>query len=164
MNKKSSRSPARLYGRCHSGDEIEHLLSTEEKICQAISARVPVSEVLSEICIALDCQIGNMVSVISLPGDDPTTVVEVAGNAELFGLHAFCSEGIVTQNDEVLGFLEMYCTVQRSPSAKEFALIERAMCLVATAIQRDIEAKHNIRGFAPEGRSERDSTSSGYLN
>ena len=167
MSKKSSRSPARApryMARCHSGDEIEYLLRTEEQILLAISARAPVSDILNDICIALDCQIGNMVSLISLADDDPTTVVEATRNAVLFGLHAFYSEGIVTGDDEVLGFLEMYCTVPRSPSANEFELIERAKCLIAIAIQCDIEARHNATGFAPETQSGRGNNRTGYLN
>jgi hypothetical protein len=167
MNKKSSHSHARspaYMARCHSGDELEYLLSGEEQILQAISARVPVSDILNEICRALDCEIGNMISLISLLDDDPTTVVEVARNAALFGLHAFCSEGIVAGNDEVIGSLEMYCTVPRSPSAKEVKLIERAKCLVAIAIQRDTEESNNAGGCAPESQSGRENRRPGYLN
>jgi hypothetical protein len=150
----------------HAGDEVQYLLRAEEQILHAISARAPVSEILNEICIALDRQIGNMVSLISLPEDDATTVVEVARNAALFGLYAFCSEGIVAENDEVLGSLEMYCTVPRRPSANEVALIERAKCLVAIAIKRDIDAIHNNRGPASESQSRPEHMGSGpvYLN
>ena len=169
MNKSYSRlrnSSRKRLTRSHSSDEIQYLLRTEEQILQAISARAPVSDILNEICIALDCQIGNMVSLISLPADDAESLVAVAQNAALFGLHAFYSEGIVTENDEVLGSLEMYCSVARIPSANEVELIERAKCLVALAIQRDIEASHNANGFAAEDQLGRQNIRTGpvYLN
>ena len=153
MTKSHSRlrnSSRKHLTRSHSSDEIRYLLRTEEHILQAISARAPISDILNEICVTIDCQIGNMVSLISLPGDDEGSLVDVAQKAALFGLHAFYSEGIVTENNEVLGSLEMYCSVPRIPSANEVELIERAKCLVAIAIQRDIEASHNANGFAPE--------------
>jgi hypothetical protein len=123
-------------------DKIQYSLRAEEQILQAISARAPVPEILNEICNALDCQIGNVVSLISLPGGDASGLATIAMNAALFGLHTFCSEGVVAENDELLGSLEMYCSVPRSPSASEFQLIERAKCLAAIAIKLDNEADH----------------------
>jgi hypothetical protein len=150
-------------GRFHSGDEVQSLLRAEEQILHAIFARAPVSDILDKICIALDCQIGNMISLISLPGDNPESVLEVARNAALFGLHSFYSEGIVADNDEVLGSIEMYCTVPRRPSANEVELIERAKCLVAIAIKRDIDATHNDRSFASESPSGPENMRSGSV-
>jgi hypothetical protein len=95
---------------------------------------------LNEICSALDCQIGGVVSVICLPGDDAGELAATAMSAALFGLHTFWSEGVVAENDELLGSLEMYCSVPRSPSLEEFRLIERAKCLAAIAIKGNKEA------------------------
>jgi hypothetical protein len=161
--RNSSRKPLACS---HSSDEIRYLLRTEEHILRAISARAPISDILNEVCVAIDCQIGNIVSLISLPGDDAESIVDVAQKAALFGLHAFCSEGIVTENNEVLGSLEMYCSVPRIPSANEVELIERAKCLVAIAIQRDLQASRNANGFAPEDQLGRQNTRTGpvYLN
>jgi hypothetical protein len=121
-------------------DKIQYLLNTEEQLLQSISARAPLPQVLNGICIALDGQIGNVVSLISLPGDDAGELAAIAMNAALFGLYTFCSEGVVVENDELLGSLEMYSSVPRSPSANEFQLIERAKCLAAIAIKLDKEA------------------------
>src|SRR5206468_9392721 len=65
-------------------------------------------------------------SLISLPGDDVTDHAAIARIAALFGLHAFCSAGVVAENGELLGSLEMYSCVQRRPSAREFQLIKRS--------------------------------------
>jgi hypothetical protein len=67
-------------------------------------------------------------------------------NAAHFGLHTFCSEGIAAENDEVLGFLEMYSSVPREPTAEEVQLIERAKCLAAIAIKRHNEAGRQDNG------------------
>lgn len=62
----------------------------------------------------------------------------------LFGLYTFCSEGVFGEANELLGFLEMYCSVARTPNASELPMIERARCLAAIAIKRHNEA--NIQG------------------
>ena len=121
-------------------DKPQYLLAAEEQLLQSISARAPLAEVLNGICSALDCQIGNVVSLISLPGDDASDLAASAMNATFFGLYPFCSERVVAENDELIGSLEMYCSVPRSPSASEFQLIERAKCLAAIAIKLGIEA------------------------
>jgi len=149
MNEYHSRSrdgSQILRRRSGSDDTIQYSLRGEEQLLQSISARAPLSEVLGRICTAIDSQIGNMVSLISLPGDDVTDHAAIARIAELFGLHAFCSSGVVAENDEVLGSLEMFCCVPRSPSPREFQLIERATCLAAIAIKRHNEAGHHGYG------------------
>ena len=145
MNKSHSDPrdrPQKRMSPCHSDDKIQYLLSAEERLLQSISTGAPLPEVLNEICNALDCQIGNVVSFISLPRDDASELAEIAINAALFGLYTFCSEGVFAENDELLGSLEMYCSVPRSPSATEFQWIERAKCLAAIAIKLDQEAAH----------------------
>jgi len=118
--------------------KIQYLLSAEEQLLRSISIRAPLPEVLNAICCALDCQIGNVVSLICLPGGDASEVAAIAMNAARFGLHTFCSERVVADNAEPLGSLKIYGTVQRSPSAEEFQFIERAKCLAAIAIKRQM--------------------------
>jgi len=117
-------------------DKIQYLLRAEESLLQSISARAPLAEILNGISSALDRQIGNVVSLVSLPSDDVSELATIAMNAAHFGLHTFSCEYIFAENDELLGSLEMYRTVPRSPSAGEFQLIERAKCLAAIAIKR----------------------------
>ena len=120
--------------------KIGYLLSTEEQLLQSISARAPLPEVLNGICHTLDCQIGGVVSLICLLGDDTGELAAIAMNAALFGLHIFWSEDVVAENDELLGSLKVYCRVRRHPSLEEFRLIERAKCLAAMATKRHNEA------------------------
>jgi hypothetical protein len=121
--------------------KIQFSLRVEEQFVQSISTRAPLPKILNEICIALDCHIGNVVSLISLPGDDPVGLAAMALNAARFGLYAFCSEEIAAENAEPLGYLEMYCSLRRKPSAEEHQFIERAKCLAAIAIKRHHETR-----------------------
>ncbi len=118
-------------------------LRAEEEILRAISVRAPLSELLNRICAALDCQIGNVVSIISLPGEGATALAALAGNARLFGLYIFCSADVVDGSRQPLGSLETYSCVPRRPSLDETQLIERATRLAATAINLHKDARHH---------------------
>jgi hypothetical protein len=128
----------------HAEEKAQYTSGLEEHVLRLISARVPLPKILNEICRVLDCQIGNVVSLISLPVDDAGDLEPIARNAALFGLRTFCSEGVFGASDELLGFLEMYCSVARSPNAGEFQLIERAMCLAAIAIKRHNDVSEEL--------------------
>ena len=133
-----------------SEGRVQYLLGREERILRSIAVRAPVPQILNEICTALDCQIGNMVSLISLPQDDIASTAEIARNAALFGLHIFSSAGIFGECDEELGSLEMYCCTERNPSSPELQLIERAVCLAAIAMGCEMKAGHEGNRRLPE--------------
>ena len=143
MNKHdftSGRKLQRWNAQHDPRERVQYTSSLEEHVFSSISGGAPLPKVLNEICTVLDCQIGNVVSLISLPADDTGDLEAIAKNAALFGLYTFCSEGVFDHSDELLGSLEMYSSVARSPNAGEFQLIERAMCLAAIAIKRHNEA------------------------
>jgi len=126
-----------------SGGEIQYLLRAEEQILQSISGGMPLEEILHKICNALNSDIGNIVSLVSLPNDDATHVATIAQSATLFGLYKFCSARVDDGNDRSLGSLEMYCCVPRRPFLSEVKLMERATCLAALAIKcHDETSKH----------------------
>ena len=162
MNKSSYGSndgPQEGGAHRHSGDGAQYLLKSERQILQLISARAPIAKILNEICYALDCQIGNMVSVVSLPDGDCQETSEIAENAALFGLHIFFTTDIATESGERLGSLEMYSVVSRKPSPRELPLIARAVCLAAIAVQRRansdatncaVQADHLLRRFVAQ--------------
>jgi hypothetical protein len=133
----------------NSEGRIQYVLNAEQKILQSISARAPVPAILNEICCALDCQIVNMVSLVSLPEDESASVGEVARSAALFGLYLFFSVGIFAESGKELGSLEMYCCTPRNASRGEIQLIERAACLAAIAIERDVNAVRKVNGGIP---------------
>jgi hypothetical protein len=122
-----------------SGVDVQYLLRAEERLLQAISGRVPLQELLHRICEALDSEIGNVISLVSLPDDDAVGLAGIARSATLFRLYKFCSASVEDGDGETLGSLEMYCSVARHPFLAEVQLIERATCLAAVAIKRDRE-------------------------
>jgi len=124
----------------HAAGEIQYLLRAEKRLCDAISGRTPLAEMLRQICEALNGEIGNMISLVALPDEDATGLAEIVKTAKLFGLHKFCSADVVGGKNEILGSLEIYCTDPRRPFQRDVALIERAACLAAVAIQRQKEA------------------------
>jgi hypothetical protein len=142
----SGATPQKRNAQPSLDGKTQYLLRAEEELLQAISSHASLPKILNEICSALDFQIGNVVSLITLPGNDPNNLAAIAMNAAHFGLHTFCSEGIAAENDEPLGFLEMYCSVERNPTAEEAQLIERAKCLAAIAIKRHCEASDQDDG------------------
>ena len=123
----------------HAEGRTHYVLKAEERILQLISSRAALPEILNEICNALDCQIGNIVSLISLPEDDESRAIEIAQSADLFGLHMFYSAAILAESGEEVGSLEMFCCVPRGPSHYDSQLIDRAVCLAAIAIERNLE-------------------------
>lgn len=154
----SGARPEKRNAHRRSDDKIQYLLQAEEQLLQSISSHASLPKVLNGICSALDFQIGNVVSLITLPDDDRGELADVAMNAARFGLHTFCSEGVMAENDDLLGFLEMYSSVRRDPTAEEVQLIERAKCLAAIAIEREDEP-----GRQGNWRSEGHRTSHGRL-
>jgi hypothetical protein len=131
----------------------QFLLRAEEEILRAISVRAPLSELLNRICAALDYQIGNVVSLISLPSEDATVLAALAGNAQLFGLYTFCSADVVDGSREPLGSVETYSCLPRRPSLDEFQFIERATRLAATAITLHKHLKRHGIGHMRNSRS-----------
>jgi len=124
----------------NAGAEVQYLLRAEEQLLHSISAGMPLAEILHKICDALNSEMGNMVSLVSLSNGDANFLATIVKSAAIFDLHKFCSAAVVGGNEEVLGSVEMYCCVPRRPSLSEVQLIERATCLAAVAIKRHNEA------------------------
>jgi hypothetical protein len=133
----------------HFEGKVQYLLEAESQILRSIAVRAPVPLILNEICTALDCQIGNMVSLISLPEDDVADTAEIARNAALFGLCIFFSGGIFGEGDEEIASLEMYSCTARDPSSHEIQLIGRAACLAAIAMECDSRPVHSVNPCLP---------------
>jgi hypothetical protein len=142
------RSPVPSRHR-DSGSEVQYLLRAEEQLFHSISARIPLAEILRKICSALNSEMGNMVSLVSLSNDDANFLASIVKSATIFGLHKFCSANVVGGNDELLGSIEMYCCAQRRPFLGEVRLIERATCLAAIAINRHNEVGYGGGGSGP---------------
>jgi GAF domain-containing protein len=94
-----------------------------------------LSAILNALCIAIDVQIGNIVSLILVSDDEEQDFQVIARSADNFGLHTFCSTAILSERDNLLGTLEILCCDPRSPTAHELELIERVVQLAAVAIR-----------------------------
>jgi hypothetical protein len=118
-------------------DGLQYLLAGEEQILQAISADAPLPGILNAICCALDAQIGNVVSLVSVPLEAQPTDAEMGtSNASLFGLYLFHTATILGEKKQVLGLFEIFCSVRRTPSLDDELFIDRALCLAGIAIKR----------------------------
>jgi len=119
-----------------NGDEVRFLLRGEKQILQSIAAGMPLPQLLNRICSALDCEIGNVVSLVSLLDEDAAELDATAKKARHLGLHMFCSIGVIAENGGLIGILEMYSCKPLGPSPQDLELVERAACLAAMAIER----------------------------
>lgn len=140
----------------HFEKSIQYLLTSEPRILQSISARESVPQILNEICNALNFEVPNIVSLITLRELDRANTVDATRSAALFGLHIFFSAGIVAENGETLGSMEMYCCYDRcEPSPRELQIIERAACLAAIAVERGMGARPVDRCVPDDRRARR---------
>ena len=140
-----------------SHEAVPCLLRREEEILNSICAGEALPKLLSRICTALDCEIGNVVSLVSVLGDNALDFVAIAENAKQFGLYTFCSVGVIADNGEPLGILDMYSCKPKLPSPWEWKLIERAGYLAAIAIERENERAPGRNALASEIQLTRES-------
>ena len=146
---RTQRAPTEFPLHRQSSGEKQRALRQESIIHELISMGEPLPVVLNNLCTAVDLQIGNVVSVISLALNlkvDQTdsrmhNLQTVADSARQFGLHVFWSGSIALPGGDLLGSLEVYCRVSRAPTALELQLFDRVMHLAALAIQRHHDQK-----------------------
>jgi hypothetical protein len=116
-------------------ETIQTLQFSEGHVLELISTGAALPDVLDKICIALDVQMGNVVSVVLFLDDDEHFTHTIAQYGAEFGLSVFSCTAILSQSDELLGTFEIYSCFQRGPTRNENMLIERATYLAALAIQ-----------------------------
>jgi GAF domain-containing protein len=135
-----------LLRRQFSGRE-ETLLRGENTFLDLISTAAPLPAVLNRLCAAIDLQIANLVSVITLADDQEHDLLTTTECAVRFGLHAFWSASILLRNAAALGCLEMHCCVSRVPTPFELQVLARVTHLAALAIQRHNDGE-NFEGLS----------------
>lgn len=136
-------------------------LAGEDHLLELISTGAPLPQVFDNLCTSLDGQVGNVASLVFLPDDDEHYLHTVAQSAAHFGFYVFRSTGIFSRSGNLLGTLETYCCLPRTPTPRETRLIERATHIAALAIQRhdreedsgslSLHAKGAMGGKPPEG-------------
>ena len=158
----TKRAPNQFLSHGQSSGKKEDLLHGEKSILELISMGAPLPGVLNRLCGAIDLQIGNVVSVI-LPADGQE-LHTVTRRAVQFGLKVLWSASIPLRNANVLGSLQVYCCVRRSPTPFEVQLIERVTRLAALAIQRH-NGEQEFEKFLRDWTSARRNLNEGvYLN
>ena len=158
----TKRAPNQFLLHRQSSGKKETLLRGEKSILELISMGTPLPEVLNRLCAAIDLQIGNVVSFI-VPADDHE-LHTITHSALQFGLHVFWAASIPLRNEDVLGSLQMYCCVSRSPTPFELQLIERVTHLAALAIQRHNDEEDFERFSKDWTSARRDLNKQVYLN
>jgi hypothetical protein len=113
----------------------------ERQIVELISLGAPLPGILNKLCSAIDLQIGNVVSLISLPDEQESYLCCIAESALRFGLNPFSFTHILSRKKRLVGTLQIYCCDQRRPTPPEFQLIERVIELAAIALQRHKSAQ-----------------------
>jgi hypothetical protein len=130
---KRVKGEFRLGG--HDGD-VRGAAEEEDQILQLISLGAPLPGILNRLCIAIDVQIGNVVSLISLPDGEESYLRSITQSAMELGLDVFSSVGILSRDKRLLGTLQIYGCYSRRPTPHESQLIERAIQLAGIALQR----------------------------
>src|SRR5437588_4767033 len=103
--------------------------------------------------MAIDLQVGNVVSVILLEDDAEHELATISSGAQQCGLHVFWSESIALP-DQDLGSFQMYCCNSRTPTPFELQLIQRVTRLAALAI-RHHNAEQGFERFCAEWKGAR---------
>jgi hypothetical protein len=128
----------------------ETLLRGENGILELISMGAPLSGVLNRLCGAIDLQIANLVSAITLADDHAHDLPTITERAARFGLYVFWSASIPLRDEAPMGWLEMYSCVSRKPALLELQLIERVTHLAVLAIRCH---NHAVDRPKPAGKS-----------
>jgi len=122
-------------------NNVQTLLAGEGQLLEMIFEGAALPQILDRVCIALDVQVGNIVSLVFLPDDEEHALHTIEESAARFGLTAFSCMPILSTEKEFLGTLETYCCFSRTPNPGESVLIERATHLAALAIEHH---NHNM--------------------
>lgn len=135
-------APRQFYLQLHSSDDTQSVLRQESRILELLLADEPLPVVLNNLCVAIDLQVGNVVTIIWLAGDPEGDLETVKRRAVQFGLHLFWSGNVALPGGKVLGYLEIYGCDPRTPTPSELQLIDRVAHLAALAIRRE-QDEHN---------------------
>jgi hypothetical protein len=138
---RTKRAPRLVYPRRQSSCEKQRVFHQENSILDLISMGEPLPAVLNNLCAAIDLQVGNVITVVSLADEQEHNLQAVTQGALRFGLHVFWSGSVALPDGDRLGSLEAYCCVSRTPTPLDLQLFDRAAYLAALAIRRHHDKK-----------------------
>lgn len=123
-----------LQGKCTDSNSCQ--LANEGDILELISLGAALPWILNKLCTSLDVQIGDVVSLFTLPDEEIGHLCADAKSAMQMGLSIFSSKDVLAPDGTLLATLEIYGCGSRRPAAHEYQLIERVMNLAAVALGR----------------------------
>ncbi len=132
---RTKRAPRESWPYRHFSDSGHSQLAGESHILELISLGAPLPGILEKLCAAMDYQIGNVVSLVSVSDREENDLYSITQSAMQFGLNVFSSTRILSRDRALLGTLQIYCCDQRRPTPHEYDLIERAVHLALVALQ-----------------------------
>src|ERR1700683_5329618 len=110
---KGTRSESWLHR--HGNENRRRQFVGERQIIELISLGAPLPGILNKLCTAIDLQVGNVVSLISLPDEQESHLCCINESAVKCGLNAFSLTHILSRKKKLLGTLQIYCCDQRHP-------------------------------------------------
>jgi hypothetical protein len=120
----------------HRFDNGQGQFEGERQILELISLGAPLPGILNRLCIVIDVQIGDVISLVSLADEEENHFCAVTQRAVEVGLDVFSSTGILSVEQTLLGTLDIYARDSRRPTQDEYELIERVSHVAAIALQR----------------------------
>jgi hypothetical protein len=133
---RAKRAPENFAHCSHCNDNRRGQVAGERHILELISLGAPLSVILNKLCVAIDVQIGNVVSLVLLPDGQEDHLPYPSQSAVQMGLSLFSSTSILSCDEALLGRLEIYSCDPRGPTPQEYRLIDRIIHLAAIALQR----------------------------
>jgi hypothetical protein len=118
---------------CQDSSTAQALLDGEPNLLQLVSDGTPLPQALDKICVAVDRQVSNVVSLVLFPDGKEHTLRAIGEAVAQFGLFVFSCAAILSPDGELWATLETYSCIPRSPTPEEAALVERAAYLAALA-------------------------------
>jgi hypothetical protein len=139
---RTKRALGALWPYLHRTDNRHGQFEGERHVLELISLGAPLAGILNRLCIAIDVQIGDVISLVSLADAEENHFCSVTQRAVEVGLDVFSSTGILSADQTLLGTLEIYACDPRRPTQDEYELIERASHLAAIALQRHTDEQN----------------------
>src|SRR5271167_1424000 len=130
---RGKRAPQMFSPQGQSTSDSSCQLADEGHILELISLGAALPWILNKLCTSLDVQIGDVVSLFSLPEEEIGHLCAEAQSAMQMGLNIFSSKDILAPDGTLLATLEIYGCGSRRPVAQEYQLIERVVSLAAVA-------------------------------
>jgi hypothetical protein len=143
----AKRALGRSWTSRRYGDTGRGPLVGERKIVELISLGAPLPGILNKLCTAIDIQIGNVVSLVSLPDEQEYDLSSITLVAMQFGLNVFSSTRILASDESLLGTFQIYCCEERHPTLHEARLIGRVIHLAGVALQRHEDARDSTKNY-----------------